>query len=342
MQDKPRKRRFRWIVAPLLVLVAAICIWAGAWMAIRSEVERQMDAWLAAEAAIGRQHQCMNRSITGFPFLVEVRCNGAILQMRTPEGPVEAHLSKITVATLVYNPKRIIADLDGSMTIQKGDALVAVLGFAGAQASLSLREPGFERLSIVIERPTLSRFDNARPELTAEHLEVHVRPKLNDSKPNQDFDIVVQASGIGAAGTRPDQGAALDVVASLFGVPLQAGEDKAGLVAAWAKAGGTVELSRMRVARGAGLLGVDGKLGFNERGLAEGHYSATVADSSSLLSGLAIPGFGDLSLVFGPALTLVGRSGEIDGKKGTKVDIRLDNGLLSVGAVQITAFAPVF
>lgn len=338
---KTRRRGLRWIVLPTAFAVAAVGVWAGVWMSIRAEVERQFDVWLKAEAAVGREHRCPERSFSGFPFRIEVMCRQPVVQMRTPNGMVEARFAQAIVTALIYRPDHVIADFTAPMTVSRPEGLLASLDFLGAQASLSMRNEAIERLSIVIERPSLSRSDNSRPELAGQNLEIHARPAPASSG-GQDYDLALQVRGLGPAGTRPEQGADLNVLAAARGIPAAAPDNPSGILAAWAKNGGVFELGGLRLTRGSGVLGVNGRLGFNERGLAQGGFEAVVADSGALLSGLSIPGFGDLSLVFGPALTLVGRSGEIEGKRGTKVDVKLDNGLLSVGAVQIAEFAPVF
>lgn len=336
---KPRLRRIVW---PLAAFIALAGIWTGVWMSISAEVNRQLDQWLAQEAAVGRRHSCPERGIGGFPFRIDVICQSPVLQMHTPTGPVEAHFSGLRVAALIYRPRHVIADFLPPLMVKRGANLFAFVDFNAAQASLSLRDKGFERFSMVIDRPVFARSDNGRPDASARNLEIHLRPNTENVGQRQDFDIAVDVQGFGPAGVRPEQGGNIVMTAAARGLPNAAVEDGSGILAAWARAGGLFELSNLKVTRGSGILGVNGRLGFNERGFAQGQFEATIADSAALLGGIDIPGFGDLSLVFGPALTLVGRSGEIEGRRGTKVNVRVDNGVLSVGAVQIAEFPPAF
>lgn len=342
IQQVSRQRRRGWVVWLCLAVAVVTGVWGGVWLTIRAEVERQLDQWLTAEAVLGREHRCPQRHIGGFPFRIDVVCRDAVLQMHTPNGMMIAQFGSLTVTALIYNPDHVIADFSAPLTIRQKDELLAFIDFQGGQASLTIHNQVLERLSVVLTRPSFARADNIRPEIASQMLELHARPSPVTEASKRDYDLAISLSGLGPAGIRPHQGADLSSAAVIRAVPSTAGEDSAGVLAAWARAGGLIDLVKLRLTRGGGILGINGKLGFNERGLAQGGFEAVVADSAALLNGLAIPGFGDLSLVFGPALTLVGRSGEIEGKRGTRVDVRVDNGQLSLGAVVIRAFPPVF
>src|SRR5690242_14484624 len=71
------KRRSRWglFIAPVLLLIAAIA-WSGFWLFAASQVDVQADAWRAREAKSGRLYDCAKRSVAGFPFRLEISCDG--------------------------------------------------------------------------------------------------------------------------------------------------------------------------------------------------------------------------------------------------------------------------
>src|SRR4030081_1786598 len=77
MSPAPRRRPlWRLFIMPVLVLVAAIA-WSGFWFYAASEVEVKADAWRAQEAKAGRVYDCGKRSVAGYPFRFEVRCEDA-------------------------------------------------------------------------------------------------------------------------------------------------------------------------------------------------------------------------------------------------------------------------
>ena len=76
MTPAPRRRPlWRLFFMPVLVLVAAVA-WSAFWFYAASEVGVRADAWRAQEAKAGRVYDCGNRSVAGFPFRLEVRCDG--------------------------------------------------------------------------------------------------------------------------------------------------------------------------------------------------------------------------------------------------------------------------
>ena len=73
----PRRRPlWRLFIMPVLLLIAAAA-WSAFWFYAASEAEVKADAWRAQEARSGRVYDCARRTVAGFPFRLEVRCDGA-------------------------------------------------------------------------------------------------------------------------------------------------------------------------------------------------------------------------------------------------------------------------
>ena len=77
MTPAPRRRPlWRLFIMPALLVVAAAA-WSAFWFYAASEVGVRADAWAAQEAKSGRVYACGKRSVAGFPFRFEVRCDDA-------------------------------------------------------------------------------------------------------------------------------------------------------------------------------------------------------------------------------------------------------------------------
>ena len=76
-----RRSLWRLFIAPALVVVAALA-WTAFWFFAASQVDVSADAWRAQEAKSGRVYDCARRSVAGFPFRLEVRCDGASVSLR--------------------------------------------------------------------------------------------------------------------------------------------------------------------------------------------------------------------------------------------------------------------
>src|SRR5580692_9812827 len=96
----PRRRPlWRLFFMPVLVLIAAIA-WSGFWFFAASEVDAKADAWRAQEAKSGRVYDCARRTVAGFPFRLEVRCDGAsvaLVAQTAGQAPLTARLGEILV-----------------------------------------------------------------------------------------------------------------------------------------------------------------------------------------------------------------------------------------------------
>src|SRR5260370_29379416 len=120
----PRRRPlWRLFIAPVLLLIAAIA-WSAFWFFAASQVDAQADAWRAREAKSGRVYDCAKRSVAGFPFRLEVRCDGASVSLISQAAnhaatqiPITAKLGEILVVAQVYDPKLLIAEFTAPATI---------------------------------------------------------------------------------------------------------------------------------------------------------------------------------------------------------------------------------
>src|SRR6187200_258059 len=96
----PRRRPlWRLFIMPVLLLVAAAA-WSAFWFFAASQVEVRADAWRAREAESGRVYDCARRSVAGFPFRLEVRCDGVSVSLSSQtatQAPVTAKLGEILV-----------------------------------------------------------------------------------------------------------------------------------------------------------------------------------------------------------------------------------------------------
>ncbi|HKU07769.1 MAG TPA: DUF2125 domain-containing protein, partial [Bradyrhizobium sp.] len=73
----PRRRPlWRLFILPLLLVIAAAA-WSAFWFYAASQVGVRADAWRAQEAKSGRNYDCAKRSVAGFPFRLEISCEGA-------------------------------------------------------------------------------------------------------------------------------------------------------------------------------------------------------------------------------------------------------------------------
>src|SRR5450759_2857693 len=114
----PRRRPlWRLFITPVLLLIAAVA-WSAFWFYAASQVDVSADAWRAREAKSGRVYDCARRSVAGFPFRLEVRCDGVSVSLKSQtagqvaatQAPITAKLGEILVVAQIYDPKLLIAE----------------------------------------------------------------------------------------------------------------------------------------------------------------------------------------------------------------------------------------
>src|SRR5438105_12235497 len=115
-----RRSLWRLFIAPALVVVAALA-WTAFWFFAASQVDVSADAWRAQEAKSGRVYDCAKRSVAGYPFRLEVRCDDAsvslVSQTAGAQTPFTARLGEILVVAQIYQPDRLIAEFKAPATL---------------------------------------------------------------------------------------------------------------------------------------------------------------------------------------------------------------------------------
>ena len=213
MTPAPRRRPlWRLFIMPALLVVAAAA-WSGFWFYAASEVGVRADAWRAQEAKSGRVYDCGKRSVAGFPFRFEVRCDDAsvtlVSQTAGAQAPFTARLGEIMVIAQIYQPKLLIAEFKAPATLaDRGQPPSLKVNWTTGRSSVSGLPDIPQRASIVFDNPSIDRVNGpvqtplarARPCRTARP----VRRRLDEGSSrdrNRVADIRRQrAGGASAAG----------------------------------------------------------------------------------------------------------------------------------------------
>jgi hypothetical protein len=340
-RERRRRRRRRLLVAlPFLTFVVLVGAWTIAWFVIRAEVAEGFERWLARERAEGLAHECAERSVVGYPFRIEIRCLRPVLIVRTPQGLGRLRAAAISGTALLYRAEHVLIDVVAPFVVEQNGADQFRLNFRTARASYRARQGSLERLDLLIERPVLVAGGGGRPDIVADRVELHTRHDPSVTSEYRDFDLAVSATAVAPAGSRPEQGAALSLEGRVMRWPFTAPPGPDGAVADWARARGSFDGRELRVTRGQGLLTASGTLSFDAAGYPEGRFRAFVAEPRQLLA--AVPGVGDPGAVIAPALALVGRAAEAEGRRGTELQVRVEAGAVSIGTFSLGRLAPAY
>ncbi|HYS90809.1 MAG TPA: DUF2125 domain-containing protein [Bradyrhizobium sp.] len=295
----PRRRPlWRLFIMPVLLLVAAMA-WSAFWFFAASQVDVRADAWRAQEAKSGRVYDCARRSVAGFPFRLEVRCDGASvsLQSQTAEqaatqAPITAKLGEILVVAQIYDPKLLIAEFTAPATISDHGQPSMTVNWSKARSSVVGLPAVPERASIVFDDASIERFNGSTPAPLggAKHIELHGRLAEGSVLDHPVIETAFQVAGGSVQGLHPllAQPFDADIRTMLSGLKDFSPKPWPQRFREIQAAGGHVEIVQSRIQQGDLIAVAAGTLGLTANGRLDGELQMTVAGIEKVIPALGI------------------------------------------------------
>jgi hypothetical protein len=297
----PRRRPlWRLFIMPVLVLVAALA-WSAFWFYAASQVDAKADAWRAQEARSGRVYDCARRSVAGFPFRLEVRCDGASVALLSQTAgqaatktPITAKLGEILVVAQVYDPKLLIAEFTSPATIaDRGiEQPSMVVNWSKARSSVVGLPAIPQRASIVFDDAAIDRIDGAvqTPLARAKHIELHGRLAEGSALDHPVIETVVQIAQGSVQDVHPllAQPFDADVRTMLTGLQDFSPKPWPQRFRELQAAGGHIEIVASRIQQGDLIAVAAGTLGLSANGRLDGELQMTVAGIEKVIPALGI------------------------------------------------------
>ncbi len=296
----PRRRPlWRLFIIPILLVIAALG-WSGFWFYSASQVDSASDAWRAREAKSGRVYDCAKRSVAGFPFRLEVRCDGVSVSLSSQtaeqtatQAPVTAKLGEILVVAQVYDPKLLIAEFTAPATIyDRGQQPSMTVNWRTARSSV-VGLPGVpQRASIVFDDTSIDRVNGAvqAPLARAKHIELHGRLAEGSALDRPVIETVLKIERASVQEVHPLLAAPFDADLRTMLSGLKDFSPKP-----WPQrfreiqaAGGHVEIVQSRIQQGDLVAVAAGSVGLSANGRLDGELQMTVAGIEKVIPALGI------------------------------------------------------
>ncbi len=300
MTIAPRRRPlWRLFIMPILLLIAAAA-WSAFWFFAASQVDARADAWRAQEAKSGRVYDCAKRSVAGFPFRLEVRCDGASVTLLSQtaaqaatRAPITAQLGEILVVAQVYDPKLLIAEFTAPATISdRGQQTSMIVNWSKAHSSVVGLPAVPQRASITFDDASINRVDGPvqAPVAGAKHVELHGRLAEGSALDRPVIETVLQIAGGSVQGLHPllVQPFDADVRTMLSGLKDFSPKPWPERFREIQAAGGHVEIVQSRIAQGDLIAVAAGTLGLTAGGRLDGELQMTVAGIEKVIPALGI------------------------------------------------------
>jgi hypothetical protein len=293
----PPRKRSRWplFVMPGLLVVLSIG-WSAFWFYASSQVGAQFERWRTREAQSGRVYDCGKLSVGGYPFRFEVRCENATVDLISQTANRKfgkGQLSEILAVAQIYNPQLLIAEFSGPLTVtEQGEQQSLIVNWSKAQSSVFGLPVSPQRMSLVVDEPTLERSVGSvrAPLARAKRSELHGRIAEGSAAANPVIEAVWQLTQASADALHP-------ALAETFDLNLQA--RLSGLKdfrpKPWPErfreiqaANGRIEILQSRLQQGNMIAIATGSLGITPEGLLDGELQMVVAGLEKVVPALGI------------------------------------------------------
>jgi hypothetical protein len=294
-----RRPLWQLFLVPGLLLVAAVA-WSSFWFFAASQAEVKADAWRAQEAKSGRIYDCAKRSMAGFPFRLEVHCDGASVLLisqtagkDTAQPPVTARLGEILVVAQVYDPKLLIAEFTAPATIVDSHGSSSmVVNWSKARASVVGLPAVPQRASVVFDDAAIDRVSSSVqvPLARARHVELHGRLAEGSTLEDPLIETVLRVEAGSMQELHPllTQPFDLAIRATLSGLKDVSPKPWPDRFRELQAAGGHVEIVQSRIQQGNLIAIAAGALTLTAQGRLDGELQMTIAGLEQVIPALGL------------------------------------------------------
>ena len=358
-------RRWR-IVMPLALVLVLAAGWSGFWFYAAARAQTELAAWQQREAAAGRVVRCDNQEFSGFPFRFELRCADPAL------GLQKAHLAfqakDLHAAVQVYQPTLMIGEFGGPLTVSEEGRGGVTLNWGLAQASVRGLPPTPERVSFVLDQPTLARLGDTTALANATHAELHLRaaPHLPQDPPALDIALSLAQALFPGIAQLPNVPVDADISATLRGLDRFEPKPWQELLRELQAADGRLDITQARIRQGEVLAVGRGTLTLTPRGALNGEIQLTIAGMEQLMAAFGLdqavgrasqnalsrlaPGL-NLDKLLGPrgnaalaaaGASMLGQPAELEGRQAVTLPLRFADGAVFLGPLKVADVAPLY
>ena len=282
---------------PILLLIAAAA-WSAFWFYAVSQAEVKADAWRAQEAKSGRRYDCAKQSVGGYPFRLEMRCEGARVTLTSQTAgaaqPVTVNLGEIVAVAQVYDPKLLIAEFHAPATISESQNSPAMqVNWSSARSSVVGLPAVPQRGSIVFDDVAVDRINGSSvqvPVARAKHVELHGRLAEGSAPKDPVIEAVVEIDAGSVQDVHPllARPFAADVHAKLSGLKDLGPKPWPQRLRELQANGGHVEIVQSRVQQDDLIAVAAGTLELDAQGRIDGELQMTVAGIEKIIPALGI------------------------------------------------------
>jgi hypothetical protein len=327
----------RWgLYAPLAIVAVFLAVWGVVWWMGAQRAGAVLDGFMAREAQRGRDWVCPERSISGFPFRIEVNCQRPQLIERGPNGlRREASLKALTIHGRITTPGHYIALLEAPMTIRLDQDRDLTLRWTNARASFRGSNAGFSDVSLEITAPEalLGVGEAGDERIQAKDLALHFRRSPGD-KPGSDLvmriaDIVHPALNRAIGNPEP---MTVELQATAPGLLVEPTRRIEEALEAWRLGKGEARIVLAKLSKGQAAIDLAGSVGLDDFRRLSGNLQGRAKGMDQIMNGVTRR----------MGLDIGGLLGRLGGGQGMPIALVLENGRVRFGPFNLLTLEPLY
>lgn len=265
-------RRFLWLA---LAIVVAGAVYTAGWFYAAGVAVAKVEGAVAALNGQGRRASCEEPQARGYPFRIGIFCRSVMFE--DARGGVGFRARAFRSAAQVYQPWRIVGELDGPARLEAPGLAALALDWSALRASARLSSPLPEGASVEATGLTVGLDEQDgpdRPLARSDSFEAHMRPT------GDDVDIAVRFAGLALDEALTNAGP-LPPLSGLVDLSLAGGALPGGLEGGPRGRSGIVRTLTVSTGGGAGVT-VSGPVSADEAGLVDADLTVTLREPAEL------------------------------------------------------------
>jgi hypothetical protein len=279
------------LYAPFVLLLLFAILWSGAWIWLRGEVERRLEALRRPSQASGWGLDWSEATVSGYPFRLDLRMTG--LRLAEASGRRIA-VPLLKAEALVLTPGHWVIEVPSDVTVTQPNGDGAMIRSQILRASVSDLGARPPRISVEAIGVSVTGAADANPLFFTAADEAHLHARAGPLDQGAAYVEVDGATPTAAGWLGPLAGGkpatlTFDTIYSHAGA--MTGSTWRTMIAAWSGAGGDFALRVLKLSTGdVGFDARPGRLRVDHDGRLAGSLDATVRGGPQAIAALARAG----------------------------------------------------
>jgi hypothetical protein len=182
------KRKLTYFVAFIVLLFGGL---SAGWYWASGKLDERAKMLAANLASQGKNLDCINQEVRGYPFRLGVFCDGVTFD--DASAGVNISGKGFRSAAQLYRPGHFVAELDSPYDVVVPGLAPLTIDWNNLKSSSNIGTSGFKRLSVVADQISVSANDFGQRDLLGSVQELQFHSRISQENDGKDMDIALSA-----------------------------------------------------------------------------------------------------------------------------------------------------